>query len=184
MHVEAHDLPTFAIRRPAGNRRFLYGHEKIDEQKVDLFCQDFLDGKLTPDTKSEPVPTDHQGHVVNITASTFDDLVLKSDKDVLVDYYTQWCGRCKAMAPAYESLAKLYASDPEGSAKVTIGKIDVEANYVEFSVRRYPTIKLYPAEKKDEAIVYLGSRMTEDMAGFVREHGYHKVEAFHASKEA
>ena len=71
------------------------------------------------------------------TTQNFESEVLKSDKPVLVDFYADWCGPCKMMAPVVEELAELY----EGKAKV--GKLNVDNNEevaMKYGVMSYPTI--------------------------------------------
>ena len=133
--------------------------------------------KAKQDITSEPVPNEPQpGPVQTIVGHTFKSLVLDSEKDVFVDFYTQWCGPCKVMAPQWEKLARLYSEDAEGSQKVLIGKIDAEANDVPDYVRGFPWLVLYPAGQKDEPIQYVGNRMVEPMANFVRDMGTHRVD--------
>lgn len=55
-----------------------------------------------------------------VDASNFDEVVLKSDKPVMVDFYATWCGPCKMMAPIVERIAETY----EG--KAVIAKLDVD----------------------------------------------------------
>ena len=61
-------------------------------------------------------------HIKYITDASFDQDVLKSDKPVLVDFWAEWCGPCKMIAPILEEIAKDY----EG--KIQIAKMDVDAN--------------------------------------------------------
>lgn len=100
---------------------------------------------------------------------------MSSEKDVLLDYYTQWYGQCKATAPTYEKLAALYAEDLIGRHKVTIAKTDAEANDVPGNVRGFPTFKLFPAGEKERLVFYDGLWTVEGFAGFVRDRGIHRV---------
>lgn len=71
------------------------------------------------------------------TTQNFESEVLKSDKPVLVDFYADWCGPCKMMAPVVEELAELY----DGKAKV--GKLNVDNNEevaMKYGVMSIPTI--------------------------------------------
>jgi protein disulfide-isomerase A1 len=70
----------------------------------------------------------------------------------------------------------MYAS-PELSKLVTVAKVDAIANDVPDEIKGFPTIKLFPAGKKDSPIEYSGSRTIEDLAQFIKENGSHKVEA-------
>ena len=79
-------------------------------------------------------------YTLEINDANFDDSVLKSDQPVLVDFWAEWCGPCKALSPVIEELAKDY----QGRAKV--GKVDTDANRqisVRFSVSAIPTVMLF-----------------------------------------
>ena len=71
------------------------------------------------------------------TTQKFESEVLNSDKPVLVDFYADWCGPCKMMAPVVEELAELY----DGKAKV--GKLNVDNNEeiaMKYGVMSIPTL--------------------------------------------
>ena len=59
---------------------------------------------------------------LEITDATFDEVVLKSDKPVLVDFWAAWCGPCRMVGPIIEEVGQEY----EG--KAVVGKVDVDAN--------------------------------------------------------
>ncbi len=77
---------------------------------------------------------------LDVTDATFDEVVLKSSKPVIVDFWATWCGPCRMVAPAIEALA----TDFEGKAVVT--KVDVDNNNesaAAYGVRNIPTILFF-----------------------------------------
>ena len=65
-----------------------------------------------------------------------------------------------------------------------MAKIDATANDVPESITGFPTIKLFPAGKKDEPIEYEGSRTVEDLVAFIKEHGKYKVDGMPEGSKA
>jgi protein disulfide-isomerase A1 len=177
LNLEIGKFPAFAIQQTEKNQKFPYNQDaKITEKDIGKFVDDFVAGKLEPSIKSEPIPETQEGPVAVVVAKNYDDIVINNDKDVLLEFYAPWCGHCKALAPKYEELAALYGSD-ELSKLVTVAKVDATANDVPDEIQGFPTIKLFPAGKKDSPIDYSGSRTIEDLAQFIKENGSHKAEA-------
>ena len=77
---------------------------------------------------------------VTVTTSNFDDVVLKSDKMVLVDFWAEWCQPCKALSPILEQIAN------EMDGKIVIAKLDVEADTdlaQKYQIRSLPSLLLF-----------------------------------------
>ncbi|KAF9736920.1 hypothetical protein PMIN06_010674 [Paraphaeosphaeria minitans] len=107
-------------------------------------------------------------NVVDLTPDNFDDIVLKSGKPALVEFFAPWCGHCKNLAPVYEELATnfLYAKD-----KVTIAKVDADAHKSlgkKFGVQGFPTLKWFDG-KSDTPKEYDSGRDLDSLAKFVQE---------------
>ncbi|KAF2835907.1 protein disulfide isomerase [Patellaria atrata CBS 101060] len=184
LNLEVGKWPAFAIQETVKNQKFPFDQTKeITAESIGQFVDDFVAGKVSPSIKSEPVPETQEGPVHVVVAHNYDDLVLNSDKDVLLEFYAPWCGHCKALAPKYEELAALYFNNPEYAEKVIVAKVDATANDVPDEIQGFPTIKLFPAGKKSDPISYSGSRTVEDLANFIRDNGKHAVDAYVAEEK-
>ena len=77
---------------------------------------------------------------VAISDANFEQEVIQSDGPVLVDFWAEWCGPCRALTPVLESLSDEY------SGRAKIAKVDVDANQqtaMKFGIRSIPTVMLF-----------------------------------------
>ncbi|TGZ83018.1 disulfide isomerase [Ascodesmis nigricans] len=133
-------------------------------------------------------------NVVELTPKNFDDVVLKSGKPALVEFFAPWCGHCKNLAPIWEELADSYVSKAD---QVTIAKVDADSrnsssqasappmclpSYCHkslgsrFGIRGFPTLKYFDG-KSDTPIDYDGRRDLGSLQSFVAEHAGVKAKA-------
>jgi len=101
-------------------------------------------------------------NIVNVTDGSFDNDVLKSEQPVLVDYWAEWCGPCKMIAPVLEEIAKEY----EGRLKVC--KLNIDENSEtppKFGIRGIPTLMLFKGGNVEATKV--GALSKSQLAAFV-----------------
>lgn len=90
------------------------------------------------------------GKPVVVTDGTFDEMVINSDTPVLVDFWADWCGPCKMIAPVLDELSG------ELDGKLVIGKLDVDENQstaMAYGVMSIPTLLLFKGGQPVERIV-------------------------------
>ena len=89
-------------------------------------------------------------HVKEITDSSFETEVMKSDVPVLVDFWAEWCGPCRMMTPVVESVAQKFA----GTAKIVKLNVDDNPSVTQrFGIKGIPTMIVFRGGKEAERLV-------------------------------
>lgn len=104
--------------------------------------------------------------VIDLLPSNFDDIVLKSGKPALVEFFAPWCGHCKNLAPVYDELAGTYESAKD---KLVIAKVDADEHKElgrRFGVQGFPTLKWFDG-KSAEPVDYNSGRDLESLQAFI-----------------
>ena len=101
----------------------------------------------------------------SITDHSFDHDVLKSEKPVLIDYWAEWCGPCKMIAPVLEEIAKEY------SGRLTVAKLNIDENPVtppRYGIRGIPTLMLFKNGNVEATKV--GAVSKSQLSAFIESH--------------
>ena len=104
-------------------------------------------------------------HINHVTDSTFEAEVLQADKPVLVDYWAEWCGPCKMIAPILDDVAKEYAN------KLKIAKLNIDENQAtppKYGIRGIPTLMLF--KHGSVAATKVGAVSKSQLMAFIDSH--------------
>jgi len=148
-------------------RKFFFDGE-VSLDSIKDFAESFLEDKLTPFYKSEPVPESNDGDIKIVVGKNLDLIVLDESKDILLEIYAPWCGHCQSLEPTYNKLAKHL----RGIDSLVIAKMDGTSNeHPRAKPDGYPTILFYPAGKKSfEPITFEGDRTVVEMYKFIKKY--------------
>lgn len=101
-------------------------------------------------------------NIVNVTDASFEEDVIKAEGAVLVDYWAEWCGPCKMIAPVLEEIAKEYAG------KLKVCKLNIDENNEtppKFGIRGIPTLMLFKGGNVEATKV--GALSKSQLAAFI-----------------
>ncbi|KZW04242.1 protein disulfide isomerase [Exidia glandulosa HHB12029] len=159
--------PAFVIQDMTGQFKYPLENNDITADVISGFSDLFVEGKIKPKLKSQPVPEVQDESVYNLVGSEFEKVVLDDDKDVFVEFYATWCGHCKRLKPTWDSLGDKYADIKD---RITIAKMEATENDLPgdtpFRVTGFPTLKFKKAGTR-EFLDYEGDRSLESLIEFV-----------------
>jgi thioredoxin 1 len=121
------------------------------------------------DVSQTTIPTEETpmaGATKTVTDSTFDAEVLGSDRPVVVDFWAEWCGPCKMVAPVLEEIAT------EHSDKLTVAKVNIDENPEiarRYQIMSIPTISVFSGGEVVKSIVGAKPKaaLLRDLEGYV-----------------
>jgi len=176
--VTEKDVPTLRIVLPSQNMHKFSFEGEVTVEAIKNFYDDWNSGRLKPFFKSEPLPEHNNEPVKTIVGKNFDDIVINSEDDVLVEFYAPWCGHCKQLVPIYDSLATKL-SNVKG---LVIAKMDATANEVQgVEIKGFPTIKFFAKGRKHSPIDYEGDRTEEGFIDYLKKHSSAKFDDAHTN---
>ncbi|KAL3592442.1 hypothetical protein D5086_011082 [Populus alba] len=159
--LKEYQAPLLVIQTTDGKK---YLKSNLESDHIAPWVKEYKEGKVPPFIKSEPIPEANEEPVKVVVADSLDDLVTKSGKNVLLEFYAPWCGHCQKLAPILEEIAVSYQRD----ADVLIAKLDATANDIPgdtYDVKGFPTVYFRSASGK--MVQYEGDKTKQDIIDFI-----------------
>ena len=100
--------------------------------------------------------------ITNLTEDTFHDIINNSDVPVLVDFWAEWCGPCKMIAPAVEEISQ------KNVGKLLVGNVDIDTNpdlAQTYQIRSIPALMVFVDGEPQEVFVGAQKSQIEQMIG-------------------
>ncbi|XP_023535802.1 protein disulfide-isomerase-like [Cucurbita pepo subsp. pepo] len=140
-----------------------YLKSNVEPDELSPWLKRYKNRELEPYIKSEPIPEHNDEPVKVVVSHTFQDIVFKSRKNVLLEFYAPSHKACKQLASVFEDLAMAYRSDPD----VIIAKFDIFANDLvhDFEIWTLPTIYFKSADGNISK--YTGYATKKDLRDFI-----------------
>ncbi|KAF8914643.1 protein disulfide isomerase [Mucidula mucida] len=170
--------PSFVVQDLEKQLKYPFDQSKeVTPEVAEDWVQQYLDGKLVPELKSQPIPESQDESVFTLVGKQFDEVVFDDSKDVFVEFYATWCGHCKRLKPTWDSVGDHFANVKD---RVVIAKMEATENdlppSVPFRISGFPTLKFKPAGGKSW-LDYEGDRTLESLIAYVEENAKNSLEA-------
>lgn len=131
---------------------------------IEDFCSGLLSGTVSPYYKSQPIPDNKNMSILSVVGKTFDELVLNSPGNILLEVYTPWCITCETTSKQVEKLAKHF----KGLDNLIFARIDASINeHPKLQVDDYPALLFYLADDKTNPIPLATKSSTKELAALI-----------------
>lgn len=136
-------------------------------KKIEEFCSGLFHGTLSPFYKSQPIPDNTDASILTVVGKTFDDLVLRSPKNILLEVHTPWCITCEATSKQMEKLAKHF----RGLEDLVFARIDASENeHPKLQVEEYPRLLFYTSKDKQNPVRFSTKSGSKELASLINKH--------------
>lgn len=131
---------------------------------IEDFCSGLLSGTVSPYYKSQPIPDNKNMSILTVVGKTFDELILNSPENILLEIYAPWCITCETTSKQMEKLAKHF----KGLDNLIFARIDASLNeHPKLQVDDYPTLLFYLADDKTNPIPLPTKSSTKELAALI-----------------
>jgi protein disulfide isomerase len=163
----------YIVEPGAGGVKKYRGPSEVTGDSIKKFVADWKAKTISPVYKSAEIPAEpFENGVRVVVGKNFDEVVMDTTKDVLVEFYAPWCGHCKKLAPEYEAAAERLKTIMPDALLV---KCDATANEIpDHPVQGFPTLKFFAANKKTP-IEYNDNRDADGIVNFFKKNGSTKI---------
>ncbi|VFQ92931.1 unnamed protein product [Cuscuta campestris] len=159
---ESEDTTVIAFNYTDGSKYLL--ESTATPRSIEDFCSGLLDGIVLPYYKSQPVPDNTDKNILDVVGKTFDDMILRSHKNILLEVHTPWCISCETTSKQMDKLAKHF----KGLENLVFARIDASANeHPNLKVDDYPALLFYPQTDKSNPIKFPTKSSLKDLAALI-----------------
>lgn len=149
------------------SEKYRFDAEEINVESLSSFVSRVQSGAVEQFLKSAEIPESNDEPVKVVVGKNYKEIVLDSDKEILVKFYAPWCGHCKHLVPHYEEAARKLLNNPN----VLLIKIDSTENEVPgVDIQGFPTLKFFRKDKSAEPLDFNGERTADGIVNWIREH--------------
>lgn len=131
---------------------------------IEDFCSGLLSETVSPYYKSQPIPDNKNMSILTVVGKTFDELILNSPENILLEIYTPWCITCETTSKQMEKLAKHF----KGLDNLIFARVDAFLNeHPKLQVDDYPTLLFYSADDKTNPIPLPTKSSAKELAALI-----------------